>query len=62
VMQRGDAKPFLLEYHPKALIGNVPADKALLGEAKVPVELTRLRLRPTRRVATWFNKMAPVDL
>ena len=42
VMQRGDAKPFLLVYHPKTLVGEVPADKASLGAA-VPAEVIPVR-------------------
>jgi hypothetical protein len=38
VRQRGGDKPFLLVYHPKALVGAVPAEKAALGAA-VPAEL-----------------------
>ena len=38
VRQRGESKPFLLVYHPKALVGAVPADKAAVGE-KLPAEL-----------------------
>lgn len=38
VRQRGEGKPFLLAYHPKALVGAVPADKAAIGD-KVPAEL-----------------------
>jgi hypothetical protein len=38
VMQKGDAKPYLLAYHPKALVGTVPADKASVGD-KLPAEL-----------------------
>jgi hypothetical protein len=37
-MEKGDAKPYLLTYHPKALVGAVPADKAVIGD-KLPVEL-----------------------
>lgn len=39
VMQKGDAKPYLLAYHPKAVIGTVPAEKVVLGEKVLPVEL-----------------------
>ncbi|MBP3956063.1 DUF4198 domain-containing protein [Gemmata sp. G18] len=39
VMQKGDAKPYLLAYHPKAVIGTVAADKLVLGEKVLPVEL-----------------------
>jgi N-acetylneuraminic acid mutarotase/uncharacterized GH25 family protein len=38
VMQKGDAKPYLLAYHPKAILGNVPAEKTAVGE-KVPAEI-----------------------
>jgi hypothetical protein len=39
VLQRGDSKPFLLFYYPKAVFGDVPAaDKATAGD-KVPLEL-----------------------
>ena len=31
VMQKGDAKPYLLSYHPKAIIGAIPADGGKLG-------------------------------
>lgn len=39
VMQKGDAKPYLLAYHPKAVIGAASADKLTVGEKAVPVEL-----------------------
>ncbi len=39
VMQKGDAKPYLLAYHPKAVVGAVAADKLVLGEKVLPVEL-----------------------
>ncbi len=39
VLQKGDAKPYLLAYHPKAIIGAVPADKVVVGEKVLPVEL-----------------------
>ncbi len=39
VMQKGDAKPYLLAYHPKAVVGAVPADKLVLGEKVLPVEI-----------------------
>ena len=39
VLQKGDAKPYLLAYHPKAIIGAVPADKVIIGEKVLPVEL-----------------------
>lgn len=38
VMRKGDAKPYLLAYHPKALVGRVPADKVAVGD-KLPVEI-----------------------
>jgi uncharacterized GH25 family protein len=38
VMQKGDAKPFLLVYHPKALVGPVAAEKSAVGD-KLPAEL-----------------------
>ena len=31
VMQKGDAKPYLLSYHPKAIVGEIPADGGKLG-------------------------------
>lgn len=39
VMQKGDAKPYLLAYHPKAVVGAVPADKLVVGEKALPVEI-----------------------
>ncbi|QJX00843.1 DUF4198 domain-containing protein [Frigoriglobus tundricola] len=39
VLQKGDAKPYLLAYHPKAIIGAVPADKVVIGDKVLPVEL-----------------------
>jgi uncharacterized GH25 family protein len=39
VMQKGDAKPYLLAYHPKAVIGAVAAEKLTLGEKVLPVEI-----------------------
>jgi uncharacterized GH25 family protein len=33
VMQKGDAKPYLLAYHPKAVVGEVPADGGKVGGA-----------------------------
>lgn len=39
VFQRGDSKPFLLTYYPKAVFGDVPAaDRATVGKA-LPLEL-----------------------
>jgi uncharacterized GH25 family protein len=32
VLQKGDAKPFRLMYYPKALVGDVPAKAATIGE------------------------------
>jgi len=31
VMQKGDAKPYLLSYHPKAIVGEIPADGGKVG-------------------------------
>jgi uncharacterized GH25 family protein len=39
VMQKGEGKAYLLAYHPKAVIGAVPAEKLTVGEKAVPVEL-----------------------
>lgn len=39
VMQKGDTKPYLLAYHPKAVVGAVPTDKLVVGEKALPVEL-----------------------
>ncbi|MDY3554366.1 DUF4198 domain-containing protein [Gemmata sp. JC717] len=39
VIQKGDAKPYLLAYHPKAVVGAVPADRLVLGEKTLPAEL-----------------------
>lgn len=39
VMQKGDTKPYLLAYHPKAVVGTVAADKLVLGEKVLPVEI-----------------------
>ncbi len=41
VMQRGEGKPFLLIYHPKAIVGDPPAVQPL-GES-VPVEIVPVR-------------------
>ena len=38
VIQKGKAKPFLLQYHPKAIVGAIPKDGGKLGDA-VPVEI-----------------------
>ena len=39
VSQKGDGKPYLLAYHPKAILGAVPAEKMAVAD-KVPAELT----------------------
>jgi uncharacterized GH25 family protein len=39
VMQKGEGRPFLLAYHPKAVIGPVAADKLVIGERSLPAEL-----------------------
>jgi uncharacterized GH25 family protein len=41
VTQRGKTPPYLLVYHPKALVGPVPAGRAVVG-AKLPAELIPL--------------------
>ncbi len=38
VMQKGEDKPYLLAYHPKALVGAVATKQALVGQA-LPAEL-----------------------
>lgn len=38
VMQKGEGKPYLLAYHPKAILGAVPAEKLVIGD-KLPAEL-----------------------
>jgi hypothetical protein len=39
VLQRGESKPFLLHYYPKAVFGNVPSpERATVGD-RVPLEL-----------------------
>lgn len=38
VMQKGEGKPYLLAYYPKAILGAVPAAKAAVGE-KAPAEI-----------------------
>lgn len=38
VLQRGDSKPFLLHYYPKAIFGDLPAESATAGD-RVPLEL-----------------------
>jgi len=42
VMQKGDSKPYLLAYHPKAILGNVPDAKTAVGEM-LPAELFAIR-------------------
>jgi len=39
VLQRGDSKPFLLHYHPKAVFGDVPAPERATAGDRVPLEL-----------------------
>src|SRR5690606_17654047 len=39
IRQKGDAKPYLLAYYPKTVVGNAYDAKATLGD-KAPVELT----------------------
>ena len=39
VLQRGDSKPFLLTYHPKAIFGDLPAPENASAGDKVPLEL-----------------------
>jgi uncharacterized GH25 family protein len=39
VMQKGEGKAYLLAYHPKAVIGAVAADKLVIGEKGLPVEI-----------------------
>jgi N-acetylneuraminic acid mutarotase len=38
VRQRGESKPFLLAYHPKAVLGAVAADRSAVGD-RLPAEL-----------------------
>jgi len=40
VMQKGDAKPYLLAYHPKAVLGAIPANGGKLGD--IPAELVAI--------------------
>jgi N-acetylneuraminic acid mutarotase/uncharacterized GH25 family protein len=42
VKQKGDEKPYLLAYHPKAILGDVPAEKSAIGE-KLPAEILPIR-------------------
>jgi uncharacterized GH25 family protein len=39
VLQRGDSKPFLLLYYPKAIFGDLPAAERATAGDKVPLEL-----------------------
>jgi uncharacterized GH25 family protein len=39
VLQRGDSKPFLLLYYPKAIFGDLPAPERATAGDKVPLEL-----------------------
>jgi hypothetical protein len=39
VLQRGESKPFLLHYYPKAIFGDVPAPEQATAGDKVPLEL-----------------------
>lgn len=39
VLQRGDTKPFLLHYYPKAIFGDLPAPEQATAGGKVPLEL-----------------------
>jgi uncharacterized GH25 family protein len=39
VMQKGDSKPYLLAYHPKAVLAGVDPKNTTLGEKVVPIEL-----------------------
>ena len=39
VLQRGDSKPFLLNYYPKAVFGDVPAPERATAGDKTPLEL-----------------------
>jgi hypothetical protein len=39
VLQRGDSKPFLLTYYPKAVFGDLPAPERATAGDKVPLEL-----------------------
>lgn len=42
VMAKGGAKPYLLAYHPKAVVGDVSADNLIVGD-KLPAELVPVR-------------------
>jgi hypothetical protein len=39
VLQRGDSKPFLLHYYPKAIFGDVPGPEQASAGDRVPLEL-----------------------
>jgi hypothetical protein len=39
VLQRGDSKPFLLHYYPKAVFGDLPAPEQATAGDRVPLEL-----------------------
>jgi hypothetical protein len=39
VLQRGDSKPFLLHYYPKAVFGDVPSPEQASAGDRVPLEL-----------------------
>jgi uncharacterized GH25 family protein len=39
VLQRGDSKPFLLHYYPKAIFGDLPVPEQAAAGDKVPLEL-----------------------
>jgi uncharacterized GH25 family protein len=39
VYQRGDSKPFLLHYYPKAIFGDLPAEAQATAGDRVPLEL-----------------------
>jgi len=39
VLQRGDSKPFRLHYYPKAIFGEIPAEKTATVGDRVPLEL-----------------------
>lgn len=39
VMQRGEAKPYLLTYYPKAMVGAMASDRTIVGSKSLPVEI-----------------------
>jgi hypothetical protein len=39
VLQRGDIKPFRLRYYPKAIFGEIPAEKMATAGDRVPLEI-----------------------